>query len=271
MIELPTFMLPTKPAAGYEPHLANRKSVVSLRWLLIILASYLTVFSHVGTSDFNFVFAYALLFAATNIVLTLLPFRLYESKSIGRVLAVMDSVLVSTALYLLRQPGTYFYVPFVLVFLMAVVWRDLRIVLFSVFAVSLLYGVFTSFKLILSDLDPNIEEFLTLALLFIVAIFYVFLSDRLQQDARLSSIVLEEKRRAEVMVEITSSISSSLNSQEILYLIVTRLCEVFGAKECSIVRLDAKARTAQMMVKSTEPQPRDNAIDLEGRPELLEA
>jgi diguanylate cyclase (GGDEF)-like protein len=264
-------MLASKPHHAYQPHLENRKSLLSLRWLLIILASYLTVFSYVGAPEFRFVFGYALLFAASNIALSLAPIAMYQSAKIQRVLAVTDVICVSIALYLLRQPGTYFYIPFVLVFLLALGWRDLRIVLFALFSVSLLYGAFTSFKLMLTDLDPNIEQFLTLALFFVVAIFYVFLSDRLQEDARLSYIVFEEKRRAEVMVEITSSISTSLNSQEILHLIVTRLREVFGARECSIVRLDPKGRTAQTMVKSTELQPRDAALDLEAYPELLQA
>jgi diguanylate cyclase (GGDEF)-like protein len=255
----------------YQPHLENRKSLLSLRWLLIILASYLTVFSYVGASEFRFVFGFALFFSGTNIALSLLPLRLYQTKELQWALAATDVICVSTGFYLLRQPGTYFFLPFVLVFLLAVLWRDLRVVLFALFAVSILYGAFTSFKLMLSDLDLNIERFLTLALFFVVSIFYVFLSDRLQEDARLSLIVLEEKRRAEVMVEITSSISTSLNSQEILHLIVTRLREVFGAKECSIVRLDPKARTAQTTVKSTEVQPSDAAMDLEARPELLQA
>jgi diguanylate cyclase (GGDEF)-like protein len=270
MIEPHTAMLASNPA-GYEPHIENRKSVLSLRWLLIILASYLTVFSYVGAPEFAFVFGFALVFAGTNLFLSLLPVEVYRSKSVQRALACADVVLVSTAFFLLRQPGTYFYIPFILIFVLAVVWRDLRVVLFAVFAVSVLYGLFTSFKLMLADLDPSIERFLTLALFFVVAIFYVFLSERLQLHANLSSVVLEENRRADVMVEITSSISTSLNSQEILHLIVTRLREVFDAKECSILRLDSKQRMVQVMVRSGEGQAPDKPIDIEGRPELLQA
>jgi diguanylate cyclase (GGDEF)-like protein len=82
---------------------------------------------------------------------------------------------------------------------------------------------------------------------------------------------MEEKRRADVMFEITRSISSSLNTQEVLYLIVTRLSEVFGARDCSIVRVDAQTRTAKMVVKSAEPKLPETNIDLEQYPELLQA
>src|SRR5262245_28205243 len=245
MIEPVTAMLGSNRITSPQPHIETRRSFLSLRWLLIILASYLTVFSYVGAPAFNYVFAFALLFAASNSALSLLPVAVFQSPGVQRGIIITDVVFVSGAFFLLRQPETYFYVPFVLVFLLAVIWRDLRVVLFSVLVVSLLYGTFASFKLIQPHLDPDIEKFLTLALFFVVAIFYVFLSDKLQEDARLAWMIVEEKRRAEVMVEITSSISSSLNSQEILYLIVTRLREVFGATECSIIRMDPKGLTAQ--------------------------
>ena len=56
---------------GQESLHETRKSFLSLRWLLIILASYLTVFSYVGAPQFNYVFGFAVLFAATNLALSL--------------------------------------------------------------------------------------------------------------------------------------------------------------------------------------------------------
>ena len=49
---------------------------------------------------------------------------------------------------------------------------------------------------------------------------------------------VEENRLAEVMVEITRVLSSSLNTEEVLLTIVSRLREVLEADECSIVRLN---------------------------------
>src|ERR1041385_4621935 len=114
MIELFTTMLASKANAGQEPLIETRKSFLSLRWLLIILASYLTVFSYVGAPQFNYVFAFALLFAASNIALSLLPFHVYQLASVQRALKITDSIFVTGAFFLLRQPQTYFYIPFVL-------------------------------------------------------------------------------------------------------------------------------------------------------------
>jgi diguanylate cyclase (GGDEF)-like protein len=182
-------------------------------------------------------------------------------------------LFVSTTFYFLRTPETYLYLAFLGVFILAMRWRDLRLVLFSLLVVSVLFGVFNYLRLfrIEVDFNLNIERFLTLALFFVVSIFYIFLSERLTQDAVLSNAILEEKRIAEVIVEITRALSSSLNSDDVLFAIVSRLRDVLNAEECSIVRVDPKTGTAQIMVKASDPADRNIDMDLSRHPELKEA
>ena len=217
----------------------HRKAVLSLRWLLVILASYLTLFSYLGTDRFPFVFVFALAFSVSNVVLMLIPRRQFIIKRTQGAIGSVDLIFVSGILYLLRVPENYLYVAFAAIFLLAVVWRDLRLVLFSVFVVSILFGAFNYLRMFGFQLDINIERFLTLALFFVVAIFYIFLSERLTEDAKISNAMIEENRIAEVMVELTRALSSSLNTDEVLYSIVSRLCETLEAEDCSIVRIDA--------------------------------
>jgi hypothetical protein len=95
--------------------------------------------------------------------------------------------------------------------------------------VSILFGVFNYFRFINFQIDVNIEQFLTLALFFVVAVLYLFLSERLTQDAKRAKEIIEENRIAEPRVEMTRALSSSLNSDDVLYSIVTRLYEVLEA------------------------------------------
>ncbi len=262
------------PPLDYKPkfqEIDHRKAILSLRWLVIILASYLTLFSYLGTERFPLVFAAAAAFSLTNVLLTLIPRRYFLMKRVQQGIALLDFVFVSTTFYLLRNPETYLYLAFLAVFLLAVVWRDLRLVLFSLFVVSLLFGVFSYFRLFRFQTDVNIEQFLRLALFFVVSIFYIFLSERLTQDAKVSDALLEENRLAGVMVEITRALSSSLNSVEVLFAIVSRLREVLDAQECSIVRIDPKSGTAQILVKSSDPACRNVPIELSDYPELKQA
>ena len=262
------------PPLDYKPkfqEIDHRKAILSLRWLVIILASYLTLFSYIGTERFPMVFAAAAAFSLTNVLLTLIPRRYFLMKRVQQGIALLDFVFVSTTFYLLRNPETYLYLAFLAVFLLAVVWHDLRLVLFSLFVVSLLFGVFSYFRLFRFQTDVNIEQFLRLALFFVVSIFYIFLSERLTQDAKVSDALLEENRLAGVMVEITRALSSSLNSVEVLFAIVSRLREVLDAQECSIVRIDPKTGKAQIMVKSSDPAFRNVPIELSDYPELKRA
>lgn len=259
------------PKPGFQSEIDHRKAILSLRWLLIILASYLTLFSYLGTELFPVVFGVALAFSLTNLGLMFVPRRRFTGRNVHLVMSVLDLLFVSATLYLLRVPQNYLYLGFLAIFVLAVVWRELRLVLFSLFVVSLLFGVFSYFRLFRFRVDVNIEQFLTLALFFVVSIFYIFISERLTHDAKLSNAMLEENRIAEVMVEITRALSSSLNSDEVLFSIVSRLCEVLEAEECSIVRIDSKTGTAEIMVKSSALAERNVVIDLDRFPELKQA
>src|SRR5207249_9454877 len=117
----------------------------------------------------------------------------------------------------------------------------------------------------------DIERFLTLALFFVVAIFYVFLSERLTQDALMSQVMTEENRIAEVMVEMTRALSSSLNTDDVLYSIVSRLHEVFGTEECSIVRVDSKTGLDKVVVRVPRLVERNIHIDIDLHAEAAHA
>ena len=255
-----------------RPESEHRRSLILLRWLMIILAAYLTVFRYLPTSNFTFAVMFVSAFALTNVLLIGHDSR--ECSVFQNSARTLDSgrdvrfshVLPAARTGHLHLPGIPSRFPDG-----GDLSREFMVLLFSLVIVSLLYGACSAFRLYgFGDLG-TVEQFLTLALFFVVSVYYLFFSDRILHDAKLTEALLEEKRRADVMFEITRSISSSLNTQEILYLIVTRLSEVFGARDCSIVRVDAQTRTAKMMVKSAEPKLPETNVDLEQYPELLKA
>ena len=264
-------MSPLDLSPKSKSEIDHRKAVLSLRWLLVILASYLTLFSYLGTERFLFVFMFALAFSVSNVVLMLIPRQKFTTNKTQSAIAVVDVIFVSAILYLLQVPGNYLHIAFAAIFLLAVVWRDLRLVLFSVFAISVLFGAFNYLRMFGFQLDVNIERFLTLALFFVVASFYIFLSERLTEDAKVSNAMIEENRIAEVMVELTRALSSSLNTDDVLYSIVSRLCETLEAEDCSIVRIDAKTGTSKIMVKVPQLDERNAEINLDDHPELKQA
>jgi diguanylate cyclase (GGDEF)-like protein len=184
---------------------------------------------------------------------------------------LLDVIFVSAGLYLLRLPGQYLYLVLAAIFVLAVIWRDLRLVLFSLLVISVLFGVFSYFRLFHFEVDVDIERFLTLALFFVVSIFYIFLWDRLTQDAKIQNVMMEENRLAELMVEITRSLSTSLNTEDVLFSIVSRLREVLEAEQCSIVEIDPKTRAANVLVRVPNLEEANPPIQLDQHTELKQA
>src|SRR5262245_28906629 len=115
MIDLLTAMLASERKFRNPTPTDTRKSFVALRWLLVILASYLTIFSYVQTARFANVFGFAVLFAATNVVFAMLPVRMFESGTIQRLIDFTDIVFVSVTFFLLNEAETYLVLPVVLV------------------------------------------------------------------------------------------------------------------------------------------------------------
>jgi diguanylate cyclase (GGDEF)-like protein len=252
------------------PDIDHRKAVLSLRWLLVILASYLTLFSNAGSYGFPVVFGISVVFALSNIVFMVIPGQRFVEDNVQRTIAVSDIVFVAAILYLLRVPENYLYLALIAIIILAVISRDFRLVLFSLLVVSILFGTFTYFRLFGFQRGVDIEQFSTLSLFFVVTIFYVFLSDRLTQDGKMADTMMEETRMAEVMVEMTRALSSSLNTEDVLYSIVFRLHEVLEAEDCSIFRIDPKTGTARMM-KASKPEERNIEVKLDEYPEIKQA
>jgi hypothetical protein len=133
--------LALRPKTGSE--IDHRKAVLSLQWLLVILASYLTPFSYIGAEQFPVTFGIALAFFSHQ---------------------YRPDVRSSSAVYGRSHPerrchpGSRFcfpypvspenfaqllYLGFLAIFVLSLLWRDLRLVLVSLFVVSVLYGVFS--------------------------------------------------------------------------------------------------------------------------------
>src|SRR6478672_10646255 len=110
-------VMPTADSLRHSrPESEYRKSLFLLRWLMIILATYLTVFRYLPTSNFIFAVMFVAGFALTNILLSVFTSNRTPFSRIQRTLSIVDVVFVSATFYLLRAPGTYIYLGFLIVF-----------------------------------------------------------------------------------------------------------------------------------------------------------
>src|SRR5207249_10733762 len=94
-----------KPKSGSD--IDHRKAILSLRWLLIILASYLTLFSYIGTEQFSLVFGTAIAFSLSNLALTFIPKRQFLQSIVQHGIAFLDVLFVFAMLKFLPTPVSY--------------------------------------------------------------------------------------------------------------------------------------------------------------------
>ena len=79
----------------------------------------------------------------------------------------------------------------------------------------------------------------------------------------------EDKRNLETMVEITGALSATLDSSEVLSVIVNKVAEVMEAVRCSIV-LIVKDDEGYVLASHEDPSVRELRIDLSKYPEIKE-
>lgn len=223
---------------AFEPFVENRRSFVLLRWLLIILASYLVLS---GSVDDGLLPPQSLVaivaFFLSNLVLALLPPMALEFARSRHIVVALDALFISVCLYLLRVSGPMIHVAFIAIFLIALIWTDLRLIMFSLLIASILFGAFSFFELYGFGQEVPASDFLALSLLFIVGVFYVFLSNRFDRDSATASVMLEERQTSEIMVEMTHTLAASMDADDIYRVVVSGLARAMPDMRFRVVRV----------------------------------
>ena len=164
-------MNPPSHQSYFEPVIENRRSFLLLRWLNIILASYLTLFRNLQSLNLIGIFSLVVAFSASNIVMGFLPQRSFVALHSSRLAIMVDAIFICGFLYLLRVPGPPIHFYLMGSFLLTLIWSDLKVVLFSLLVVSVLFGVFSYVDFFGFATSVSLEQFLAMALIFIVASF----------------------------------------------------------------------------------------------------
>ncbi len=86
-----------------------------------------------------------------------------------------------------------------------------------------------------------------------------------------NKLIDQERRHLKAIVEITSLASSTLDPQEILFLVVKKIAEVIPIIRCSMIRVDHEHKFAHVVATCESPRLKSITLDLEKYPEIKEA
>lgn len=195
-------------AISPSPRLDKKHTVIILQWLIVIVTSYLMLFSEGQVSEDLLVYSLVAVLLASALVLYRLPAQLFDHRYFDTTLLVADTILISAAIYMNRTiPWDLFLIYFFILLLAAIGTSLLRIVIGSV-AVSLIYLALLVHE---GKAMPQITTDLVIRIpfLFGVSVLYGYLSENANRERRRAEMA-EQKER--VKMDLVSSLAHDIKN-----------------------------------------------------------
>jgi PAS domain S-box-containing protein len=178
-------------------HIQNRdrkKVILSLRWTVIIVASYLVLFGRGRVTDLNVGHLFVLLYICSNLILTFLPRRFFSNPKLFYLLVIFDTGILLFGMYLSERMTTDFYLVFFLILIFASMSRNFKLLMAVSGATALLYGILLhSWGLL--DSEDGISYTLRIPFIFIMSIFYGYIVQTFTKEGQQRLAVSEDKYR----------------------------------------------------------------------------
>src|SRR3989339_687386 len=115
---------------------------LNLRWLIVIAAAYMAVFSAAndGLQLVNYVNILVLFFILSNIFLYFISLEYFKENNFRYIIFIGDIILVSLGIYFTKSAGTDFFLLYFLVIVITALGKDIKASIISTIIASLLYS-----------------------------------------------------------------------------------------------------------------------------------
>ncbi len=170
--------------------ISKKKGLILLRWLLVIVTSYLIIF---GEKTFNGE-ALIFLFILSNLLLSYMPDRIFYHPRFDYIIVISDTLLVSVGIYYAGLVNSDFFLIYFFVVMIAMFGQTFKLIVFNTCIVILIYSVLIFRATGFSELT-NTQFFIRIPFLFIVSLFYGFLVEMLKNERIKAETIAIENRR----------------------------------------------------------------------------
>ena len=172
----------------------KKKIVVSLRWTVIIVTSYLILFGKGRITDLHLGHLFILVYILSNIVLMSFPADWFSKQKFFYSVVLFDTGIVSLGMYLSERVTADFYMVFFLILIFASMSRSFKLLIAISAATAVFYGVLLySWGLLASD-DAS-SYTLRIPFIFIMAIFYGYIVQIFKKESQQQLAISEDKYR----------------------------------------------------------------------------
>jgi two-component system NtrC family sensor kinase len=250
---------------------AGGKAVrLALRWMLILATACLLFPPGVAFRLGSFATLLILAFAVSNAVLGFVPEALFRTRSLEYLIVIADTFLVSLGLFHAGLESVDLPLAFFLILMLAALGRDLPRIMVGATLVSGFYLYLTRRRGAAVAL-PLTAQLLRVPFLYVAALYYGHLVNEARLEQERSRRIEREKSDLQALLEITSATASTLDLNEVLFVIVQRIAVLVNALRCSIITVDENGATCKVLASSDDPKAAGIVLDLEKYPEIRKA
>ena len=201
---------------------SKKSTVIRLRWLIVIVTSYLLVYSQTSLLPNEMAYLLIFLFLSSNIVVYFVDEAFFESTYFYGPLVVFDTLFITACLVISGQVGTDFYLLYFLIVILCTLWQDFRgIIMVSVLA-TLLYGYF----LLMTTEVHHPSIYLRIPFLFVMSLFYGHFAQVVRVEKSLKEKAEQEAQDMAMIETLSQSLPSSLDYQQIISTLGERISSV---------------------------------------------
>ena len=174
-----------------EDSTRHKQIVLRLRWVTIIITSYLILFGRGISSPQSLPSLLILLYLLSNAVAYFLPASYFIKLPFFYIILLFDTFMVSMGIYITSQFDTDFYLVYFLIILFASIARSFKLLMINALVICGIYGWFLWTKgWNLKSLEEGI--LLRIPFIFIMNIFYGFLIQAFEERTKRIKMELKE-------------------------------------------------------------------------------
>lgn len=219
----------------------KKLTVIRLRWLLVIICSYLLLISQATWLEPNFVHGFILVYIATNLALYLVDERLFDSTYFYTPVVIFDTFYVTVSLVISGQIATDFYLAYFLIIILSTIWEDFR----GVIVISILATILYSYFLFRTTLVHDPSVYLRIPFLFVISLFYGYFVQVVRFEKALKEQAEQEAQDMAMVQTLSQALPSSLDYKQIIDTVKEKIGDVVRAAKLYIFVVDEAKNSSQ--------------------------
>ncbi len=247
----------------------GRKTIILIRWILIIVVGYLIAFSSQGQTLLSLPYFLFVGYTLSNLLLMFTPARWFEKDGFIFLILLVDIGMTSLVIFLTAWIDSEFFLIYFLILFIAAFTQQAKFILFSSGLLIIGYGFFSYLKYPQFFREPVF--LLRFPFIFVISSFFIAMIEAYNRVRQGQELLKEDVRELEVLTDLAQSIGRNKNISDFLIKVTQTLNEKLLLQSCMAILVDAREETARMVSSNDRAEKRPILIDLKRYPALKQS